>query len=400
MKISGIICEYNPFHNGHLHHIRETRKKGATHIVAVMSGNFVQRGDVAIMDKLERAKLAVRSGVDLVIELPVQYCLSSAENFAAGAVWLLDSLGVVNELSFGSEFGDIMQLCVAMKNLQSAAMSHHDEIINIMEKGYTYPKAISSILNGIDPKSAAIIAEPNNLLAIEYLNAMVRFSSKMKAFTVKRTGTAHDGTAISGNITSASDIRSRIVNENSMRLIRRYMPPMWTEAIINSMHNGGISSIERLERIILYKLRTSSPEEIAMINDVGQGLEHRIYGARMSGSLDELFFMIKTKRYTMARIRRIILSILLGITQEDMRYLPPYGRILAFNEKGREILSQAKGKTTIPYAASIAKLSRISETAGRFAEVEMRASDVYGLSLETVTSAQKDYRAKIMIDME
>ena len=400
MKISGIICEYNPFHNGHLHHIHETRKNGATHIVAVMSGNFVQRGDVAIMDKLERAKLAVRSGVDLVIELPVQYSLSSAENFASGAVWLLDSLGVVDELSFGSECGDIMQLCVAMKSLQSAAMSHHDEIINIMEKGYTYPKAISSIMNGIDPKSAAIIAEPNNLLAIEYLNAMVRFSSKMKAFTVKRTGTAHDSTAISGNITSASDIRSRIVNENSMRLIRRYMPPMWTEAIINAMHNGGISSVERLERIILYKLRTSSPEEIAMINDVGQGLEHRIYGARMSGSLDELFFMIKTKRYTMARVRRIMLSILLGITKEDMRYLPPYGRILAFNEKGREILSQAKGKTAIPYAASIAKLSRISETAERFAEVEMRASDVYGLSLETVTSAQKDYRAKIMIDME
>ena len=114
MKISGIICEYNPFHNGHLHHINETRKNGATHIVAVMSGNFVQRGDVAIMDKLERARLALRSGVDLVIELPVQYCLSSAQNYAAGAVWLLDSLGAVEELSFGSECGDIEKLSKAL----------------------------------------------------------------------------------------------------------------------------------------------------------------------------------------------------------------------------------------------------------------------------------------------
>lgn len=400
MKISGVICEYNPFHNGHLHHIRETRKNGATHIVAVMSGNFVQRGDVAIMDKLERAKLALRSGVDLVIELPVQYCLSSAENFAAGAVWLLNSLGVVQEISFGSECGDIKKLCNALKTVQSVAISRHDEIINIMEKGYTYPKALSSVINGIDSVSASVIAEPNNLLAIEYLNSMVRFSSKMKPFTIKRTGTPHDGYKPSGDITSASDIRNRIVSEKNMQFIRNYMPQIWSDAITDAMNNGGIASIERLERVMLYKLRTSSPEEISHINDVGQGLENRIYNARMSGSLDELFFTIKTKRYTMARIRRIMLSVLLGITKEDMKYLPPFGRILAFNERGREILAQAKGKTDIPYGSSIAKLSQLNETAGRFAEIEIRASDVYGLSLETVTSAQKDYRAKIMIDME
>lgn len=400
MKISGIICEYNPFHNGHLHHIRETRKNGATHIVAVMSGNFVQRGDVAVMDKLERARLALRSGVDLVIELPVQYSLSSAENFAAGAVWLLNSLGVVQEISFGSECGDVKKLCNAMKTVQSVAISHHDEIINIMEKGYTYPKALSSVINGIDQQSATVISEPNNMLAIEYLNSMVRFSSEMKPFTVRRTGTPHDGYEPYGNMTSASDIRNRIFSENDMQSVRNFIPPVWNDAITDAMHNGGIASLERLERVMLYKLRTSSPEEIALINDVGQGLENRIYNARMSGSLDELFFTVKTKRYTMARIRRIMLSILIGITKSDMKYLPPFGRILAFNERGREILATAKGKTDIPYGSSIAKLSQLSEIAGRFAEIEIRASDVYGLSLETVTSAQKDYRAKIMIDME
>ena len=172
MKISGIICEYNPFHNGHLYHIRETKKNGATHIVAVMSGNFVQRGDTAIMDKLERARLAVRSGADLVIELPVQYCLSSAENFASGAVWLLNSLGAVEELSFGSECGDIEMLQKALDAVELTAMTHSDEIRSIMEKGYTYPRALTSVINGTAPDMAEIVAEPNNLLAIEYMRAL------------------------------------------------------------------------------------------------------------------------------------------------------------------------------------------------------------------------------------
>ena len=275
-----------------------------------------------------------------------------------------------------------------------------DEIINIMEKGYTYPKALSSVINGIDRQSAAVIAEPNNLLAIEYLNSMERFSSEMKPFTVKRTGTPHDSFRPYGDVTSASDIRNRIFSENGMQSAGNFVPPVWSKALSDAMHKGGIASLDRLERVLLYKLRTSSPEEIALINDVGQGLENRIYNARMSGSLDELFFTVKTKRYTMARIRRIMLSILIGITRDDMRYLSPFGRILAFNERGREILAAAKGRTAIPYGSSIAKLSQLSEIAGRFADIEIRASDVYGLSLETVTSAQKDYRAKIMIDME
>lgn len=189
MKISGIICEYNPFHNGHLYHIRETRKNGATHIVAVMSGNFVQRGDTAIMDKLDRARLAVRSGADLVIELPVQYCLSSAENFASGAVFLLDSLGVVEELSFGSECGDTKKLEKALETIEITAMVHHDDILQIMEKGYTYPRALNSVINGIEPEIAEIISSPNNLLAIEYMRALKKYASIMKPFT--KIGRAH-----------------------------------------------------------------------------------------------------------------------------------------------------------------------------------------------------------------
>lgn len=400
MKISGIICEYNPFHNGHLHHIRETRKNGATHIAAVMSGNFVQRGDTAYMDKLERARLAVRSGADLVIELPVQYSLSSAEKFAEGAVYLLDSLGVVDEVSFGSECGSIEKLLAAMETIELTASLHEKDIRQIMEKGYTYPRALSSVINGKSPEIAGIITSPNNMLAIEYLRALRKFDSSVKPFTIRRVYASHDGITPENGFASASFMREQLAEFNDASVISEYTTPLWADAIANAIHNGTTASMQRLERVLLYKLRSTSAEEIAGISDVGQGLENRIYGARMAGSLEELLFTVKTKRYTMSRIRRIMLCLLLGITKEDMNQLPAYGRILAFNERGKEILAKAKNSTKIPFSTSIAKLSQLNEKAERFAELEIRASDVYGLAMETVTSAQKDYRAKIMIDME
>ncbi len=401
MKVSGIICEYNPFHNGHLYHIRNTRKNGATHVVAVMSGNFVQRGDTAIMDKLDRARLAVKSGADLVIELPVQYSLSSAEFFATGAVWLLKSLGVVDELSFGSECGDTDMLSRTLEVSERAAAERKDEIRSIMEKGYTYPRALNSVISGISSEAASVISEPNNLLAIEYMRALKSFGTSIKPYTVKRTSAAHDSSAPTDEYASASYIRELISKGISgIDSIGAYTTSIWADEVSKAVRNGEIADINRLERVILYKLRTASVKEIANLHDVGQGLEHRIYGARMAGSLEELLFTVKTKRYTMARIRRILLSLLIGINKQDMTHLPPYGRILAINERGREILAAAKGKATLPYATSIAKLSQKNSTSRRFAELEIRASDIYGLALDTVNSAQKDFKAKIMLDLE
>ncbi len=401
MKVSGIICEYNPFHNGHLYHINETRRNGATHIVAVMSGNFVQRGDVAVMDKLERARLAVKSGADLVIEMPVQYCLSSAEGFANGAVWLLESLGVVDELSFGSECGDIGKLRRAMEIADEAALNHREDIQSIMENGYTYPRALCSVIKGIDLQAAEIISEPNNLLAIEYMRAINRFGCRIEPMTTKRSGAAHDGAPTDGSHASASFIRELIaVGGQNLFKLGSYTTPLWEDAINTAVRCGETAELSRLERVILYKLRMSSIRELEMVSDVGQGLENRLYNSRMAGSLDELFVTLKTKRYTMARIRRILLCMLIGITKQDMTHLPVYGRILAINERGKEILALAKGKAAMPYATSIAKLSQRNSTARRFAELEIKASDIYGLALDTINSAQKDYRAKIMIDLE
>lgn len=401
MKISGIICEYNPFHNGHLYHIRQTRNNGATHIVAVMSGNFVQRGDTAVIDKHERARLAIRSGADLVIELPVQYSLSSAEFFAVGAVWLLKSLGVVSEISFGSECGDVDLLAETLEISEKVAEEKKDDIRAIMEKGYTYPRALSSVISGVSDKAAAVLSEPNNLLAIEYMRALKSFSSPIKPYTIKRDNSPHDSAVTSGEYASSSFIREKIMKGPSgIASVSGYTTSIWSEALISAAKKGEIADINRLERIILYKLRTSSLNEIKNLHDVNQGLENRIYGARMAGSLDELLFTIKTKRYTMARVRRILLSLLIGVTKQDMTHLPPYGRILALNDRGREILAFAKGKASIPFATSITKLSQKNSVSRRFAELEIRASDIYGLALETVNSAEKDYRARTIIDLE
>ncbi len=385
MKISGVVCEYNPFHNGHLHHIAETRKNGADRIVCVMSGNFVQRGDTAVIDKFKRADLAVRCGVDLVLELPVQYCLSTAEYFAKGAVRILDALGVVDEISFGSECGDIAKLKETMEAADHAADS--EKLLKFMKTGYTYPKALNAALAYISPNAAEILSEPNNVLAVEYLRALKYFDSNIKPFTVKRSAVMHDSAGTSGNMASASYIREHLPEADS------YVPPDWADVL----NDSETADIKNLESAILYRVRMASADEIAEINDAEHDLAQRICAAGKAVSLAELLENVKTKRFTMARIRRVILSLLIGIKKSDMNEFPPYIRVLALNERGREILAAAKKKSVIPWGTSLAKLSKESAAAKRFAELESRASDIYGLAFKHILPSETDYRKKIKI---
>lgn len=382
MKISGIVCEYNPFHNGHLYHIAETRKNGATHIAAVMSGNFVQRGEPAILDKFTRAGLAVKCGADLVIELPVPRCLSSAEGFADGAVSLLDSLGCVEELSFGSECGDMEKLKAAGKKVRAAAGS--EELFRLIKQGDTYPKALCRLL---EVESAEIISQPNNLLAVEYIRGLERLDSGIKPFTIKRHGTSHDSYETVGNIASASYIRQHPESAEA------YVPDICLDAM-----KRGMADMKRLESAILYKIRTASAEEIAGIADSGS-IAERLSG-NTAASLNELLESVKSKSCTMARVKRVIMSLLLGIRREDTRLTPPYIRVLAFNKRGAEILGIAKKTAKIPVGTSLAKLSRTSPEAKRFAELEARAGDIYSLARKEITPAGEDYRFGVKIDLE
>lgn len=392
MKISGIICEYNPFHNGHLYHIEETRKHGATHIVAIMSGNFVQRGDVAVINKFERAKTAVRCGADLVIELPVAYCLSAAETYARGAMYILKGLGCVDELSFGSECGDLGLLSQVVKASYSCAK--RPELEDLMKMGNSYPKALQRLIRQhYGDELADLLSSPNNTLAVEYLKAMVAVKLKIQPFTVKRDA-MHDGTKAVGNLASASLIRQLM--ENQSEEFDELVPDTSSETLSACAATGMTARFENLERILLYRLRTATPEEIAKLPEVGHGLEHKIYSARNETSLESMLLTMKSKRYPMARLRRILLDLLIGIKPADTETPPPYGRILALNERGRAILSAAKAAgTTLPYATSLAKLSELGGAAQECAELEARATAVYGLAQRNVGTADADYKAMI-----
>lgn len=391
MKISGIVCEYNPFHNGHLYHIEKTRENGATHIVSVMSGNFVQRGEPAIADKFSRARAAVKGGADLVIEIPAPYVLSSAEYYARGAVFLLDALGCINEISFGSECGDISLL----KESAEAADRYSDcfETRKLVKSGLSFPDALNRVIRENCGETVAdVLMNPNNILASEYIKALSSLNSTINPYTVCRKNAGHDTNAVCDEFASASCIRTMINDGQDISGV----VPYYTNDLVNGL-SGNIASVSALERVILYKLRTASLDEIKNLPDVGQGLEYRIKESASGNSIDEVFFKIKTKRYTMARIKRIIMCMLIGIKKGDMDNLPPYGRILAMNKRGAEILAQAKSKKRIPVDTSLAKLRDTDDVCRRFAEIESNASEVYALACRDIGLAGTEFTAKIGI---
>ncbi|MCM1225905.1 MAG: nucleotidyltransferase family protein [Clostridium sp.] len=392
MKITGIICEYNPMHNGHIYHIKRTRENGATHIIAVMSGNFVQRGETAVMSKHFRASLALGGGADLVVEIPVVYSLASAEFYAGGAVGILDSLGCCDELSFGSECGDIDMLKKAADAVNKLPI---DDIAEKMKLGMPYPAAAAELIREIyGSKLYDIIASPNNILAAEYIKALGKSNSDIKPFTVKRSGAAHDSDNISNNTASASYIR-KCMSENMdfIKLVPHHVYNGYKKCRID----GKLSDMKNLERIILYKLRTSSADDLKKIPDVGQGLEHRLKQASDSHTVNELLERVKNKRYTMARLKRILLNMLIGTTADDQRTPPPYAHILAMNERGCEILAKCRN-SGIPVFTSLSKLSEQIGQAKRIAHLEGMASDIYGLSQNIAGSKNDDFRASVRVE--
>lgn len=385
MNICGIICEYNPFHMGHRYHIEETRKRfGATHIVAVMSGNFTQRGDIAVVDKYKRAETALKNGVDLVIELPVQYALSSAEQFAQGAVYLLNALGCVDMLSFGSECGNIDLLKETAGAVYYAQES--EEFGKYLKNGMSYPAALQKAMEKYYTDDVIeALATPNNTLAIEYIKALDTFASPIKPVTVKRLGAAHDEASdnMSENL-SASQLRKMIYDGQDI------------SAFAPECDFSNTASISNIETAILSKLRSMSKASIEKTPNVLMGLENRIHKAvQVSTSLNELYFLIKTKRYTLARIRRIILSAFLGITKSDLKNNPSYVKILGMNGKGKEIL--AKANCELPVNASLSQLAQASDNAKKQAKLEARCDDQYALALNKKQPCGLSYTAKPII---
>lgn len=412
MKVSGVICEYNPLHNGHIHHLKTVRENGADAVVAVMSGNFMQRGDVAVMEKLTRANLALQAGADMVVELPVIWSLSPADQFAAGGITILDALQVVNEISFGCECGDLELLKEAADICRICQTEYADTLRHFTRKGNSYPAVLQELVTQLtNEEVAAVLSHPNNTLAIAYLNALKDRNSRIKPFAVQRKGAAHDSMTVYTDI--PANVKPEVINDESdlfasasyvRRCLdngtdcRRMVPSSAWKEITTAQKTGSFASLRNLERIILYKIRTMEPEEIAQIAEVGaQGLANRIYQARTASSLDELMEHLRTKRYPAARLRRILLHILIGITKDDIYSLPPYGRILAFNNTGRKILALSKGIRSIPFAESLKRLSLQGDAALRCATLESKATDIYQLACGNIGKAGSDFRCRIKI---
>lgn len=387
MKICGIVAEYNPFHNGHKYHIDKTKELyGATHIVAVMSGNFTQRGDTAIFDKFRRAETALKNGVDLVIELPVAYALGSAEQFAFGAVSLLESLGCVEMISFGSECGDVSLLEETAGAVIFA--QQHEDFFAYMRGGDSYPVALQKTIEKYYEEDIIdALTAPNNTLAVEYLKSLGEIGSSIKPVTIKRVGTDHDSGKTSGYYASASHIRKAILSGEDISAFVPELPENYASEY---------ADIKNIETAILAKLRTMSPEELEKAPNVLMGLENRIYkAARVSSNLAELYMLIKTKRYTMARIRRIVMAEFIGIKKNDLKEKPPYVRILGMNEKGREILATAK--CSLPMDTSLKALVQTGAKARRCAYLEETAGDLYALSFPKRRPCGLDYTTKPVI---
>ncbi len=381
MKTAAVIAEYDPFHYGHKYLIDQARAAGTTHVFAVMSGSFTQRGGVAIYDKFTRAETALKNGVDLVIELPARYSLTSAAGFARGAVGIVNAFGCADMLVFGSESGDVAALKEAAAAIEYTV--HSEEFDTLIQRGSSYPSALrKAMLSFYTDDVAELVDSPNNTLAIEYLSALDNAGSRIEPFTVKRRGAAHDS-GDSAEYLSGSEIRRRLAAGEDCSA---FAPAV----------NAPTADIARLERAILAALRGLRRDELDRVADCAGGLGDRLCKAIRGGtSLSGIYFMAKTKRYTLARIRRAVLCAFLGIDKSISRADPAYIRILGMNGRGREILAAAN--CPLPMDTSLKALSKTSPEARRQAEFEARLTDVWSLALEEPLPCGFDLTAKPII---
>lgn len=419
MVVLGIIAEYNPFHNGHMYHIDQSVKLiKPDYTIAVMSGHFTQRGEAAVIDKWERTEMALRSGIDLVIELPAAYSSQTAELFAFGGIQLLNHTGVVTHISFGSEAGDIRLLSSVARILSDEPTQFKSLLKEHLGKGLSFPqaryRAIIEYSSSLGRNSLSedqwkkVISSSNSILALEYLKALYRTNSSIKPVTIPRKGPSYSSTDINDQISSATAIRNELVNRMRWDIIARTMPPSSFGILKNAIASGkGPVTNRSLEQLLLGIIRRSSSMEIKNLMDVDEGLENRIKEcAHRAAGLDEFLRLVKTKRYVYTRIQRVLIHALLGLDKGKTECFrnaggPQYIRVLGFSKKAIPLMKHLKTSAKVPIITKAAQYYKKLESsiAREMFMLDVLATNLYSLGIpgNEYRKGNRDFTEKIRI---
>ncbi len=405
-NVLAIIAEYNPFHFGHLYQLNECKKKSkADYVVIIMSGNFTQRGEPAILDKLSRAKMALNAGCDLVLELPFYYACNSAQYFAQGAIDIIENLKFVTHLGFGSEDGDVDRLNKIAEIITDKSEELGLEIKRHMKSGFQYSKALQLALEeisgaiDINPKTLTL---PNNVLAIEYIKALKKKRLKIEPISVKRAGIHHDGSEIkdksiyehSENLSSGSIIRKKLRNREEKEL-EQYLPHFSAKIIRENSERLVFADNQTYFDILRSTILSKSEDELKDVFSIGEGLENKIKSEiRYASSLDEFIRSVKSKRYPYTRINRICSQIIVGLKKSD--FAPRYTKVLAFNKKGSELLRKIKSEED----SECDIITNVNKEASSLKEqfmTEIKATDIYNLISKKDLYKNSEYVCKPVI---
>ncbi|MEA4970922.1 MAG: nucleotidyltransferase family protein [Candidatus Pelethousia sp.] len=395
MRVVGVIAEYNPFHSGHAYHLARAKALAqADYALAIMSGDFVQRGEPAMFPKKLRAKWALQSGADLVLSLPAPYSLTSAAGFAKGAVGLLHKCGLVDALCFGSESGDV--------GLLSAALTTEDGPVRAaalraaLEAGQSYPAACGSALRAALP---ALPAGPNDILGLEYMRALDALGSPMEPIALARQGAGHDEGGLAAAHASATALRNGI-RAGDWESLAPFLCATARSDIQNIVQSGGLREFGSLSQAILYALRRLTKDELAALGEVREGLENPLYRAcRETATVDELLALVKTRRYPMARLKRACLCALLGISGADLQAAAQgdYLRVLGVRREAFPLLSRLNQCAAVPVISKFADATRLAPAQRSLFELDLRAAEIACLAAQTPQAAPFDFGEPLLI---
>ena len=386
MSVTGFIAELNPLHNGHKRVIDTIISRGDTAVCA-LGGNFAQRGEPTILSKQKRCEAALRCGVDLVVEIPVPWSMSTAQNFALGGVSQLAAVGCEN-LCFGSECGDLSVLLKAAELEEHP--EYHERLANQLKTGISFATARENVAKELGYPFEAF-EKPNDTLAVEYIMAAKRIGWNANFIPIKREGAAHDADTPVENFISASLLREYL-KKNQLGFAERYMPL----ELRGFLKPEILSDATRLETAILAVLRSKAIEDFRNLPDISEGIENKlVFSVQVAQNLEDLYRAVKSKRYPLARVRRMIFSAFLGIDSSFFGKRPPYVRVLGFSKSGEAILKNVS-QTEIPVITRVSQLKEADEFSALTFSTECRVTDLYALTFNPPQVCGNEYKMKLL----